>query len=115
MRLKCAALPLLFALGASGCVVRREVVVVREQPYGTTAEVVQVVPPLPPRAVVVESVPVSPGSGYLWVAGHYDWRAGRYFWVPGRYYARPFLHARWVHGHWRRHAHGHVWVTGHWR
>ena len=68
---------------------------------------VQVAPPAP----VVETIPASPGTGYVWVNGHYRWDGNRYVWVGGRYSRHA---GRYCDGHWRNTAHGYVWVEGHW-
>ena len=66
-----------------------------------------------PPAAVVQTVPVSPGAGYVWVGGYYRWNGARYVWVPGRYVAHA---GAWVPGHWRHVAgSGWYWIPGHWR
>ena len=39
----------------------------------------------PPPVAPVEVVPVAPGPGYVWVAGHWAWRRHGYIWVPGHW------------------------------
>lgn len=122
----------------AGCAQRVTREVVREQPI-----VVQAAPaPQPAQSVVVERViappaapqetlPPSPGSGYSWVAGHYQFRNGAWVWMPGQWVAgvvRPLPSpivevqpaptgeaARWVPGHWVFNGNDWVWVQGQWR
>jgi hypothetical protein len=48
-----------------------------------------VAPPPPHRPhrppPVVEVVPVMPGPGYHWVAGHYRWQGNQWLWMPGHW------------------------------
>ena len=68
---------------------------------------VQIAPPAP----IVETVPAAPGSGYVWVNGHYNWSGNRYVWVGGHYERHG---GRYCDGHWRHNARGYYWVAGHW-
>jgi|SRR5579862_2989231 len=69
---------------------------------------VQVAPPAP----IVETAPVSPGAGYVWVPGHYRWDGSRYVWVKG-HYANHAGH--WCPGGWHHNAaRGWWYVEGHW-
>jgi hypothetical protein len=68
---------------------------------------VQVGPPAP----IVETVPVSPGPGYVWVGGYYRWNGDRYVWVHGRYVRHA---GHWCGGHWRHEHRGWYWVAGGW-
>ena len=54
-----------------------------------------------PPPVRAEAVLVSPGPGYVWVAGRYE-RA-------------PRARARWVPSHWERDRRGWYFVEGRWR
>jgi hypothetical protein len=73
---------------------------------------VQVAPPRP----VVEARVVSPGPGYVWVAGYQRWERGGYVWVPGRWVRPPHPHSKWVAGHWSQERHhGWYYTDGHWR
>ncbi|HEY0455189.1 MAG TPA: hypothetical protein VGE41_02375 [Verrucomicrobiae bacterium] len=93
----------------SGCAHR---VVVQQPIPPTTHEVlVAQAPPAP----IAEAVPVSPGTEYVWTAGHYAWRGDKYVWVPGRYERRPRPDALWDQGHWEQRRHGWYWVEGRWR
>jgi len=74
---------------------------------------VRIGPPPPAR---VERIPVAPGPGYFWRAGHWFWNGTTWVWVGGAYIARPAAGAVWIPGHWRHVPRGHwVWVEGHWR
>jgi hypothetical protein len=78
-------------------------------PLAAAVIYVQVGPP----AAVVETVPASPGAGYVWVGGYYRWNGAHYVWVPGHYVAHA---GAWVPGHWRHVAgSGWYWIPGHWR
>jgi hypothetical protein len=68
---------------------------------------IQIAPPTP----VVEIVPASPGSGYVWVPGRYNYNGGRYVWAGGSYQRHA---GRYCNGHWRHDARGYVWVDGRW-
>lgn len=69
---------------------------------------VQIAPPAP----VYETMPASPGRGYVWVGGYYTWSGGRYVWVHGRYVRHA---GRWCAGHWHHTArHGWYWTDGRW-
>lgn len=68
---------------------------------------VQIAPPAP----IVETVPAPPGSGYVWLHGHYNWNGNRYVWVGGHYERHA---GQYCEGHWRHDGHGYIWVDGHW-
>jgi hypothetical protein len=69
----------------------------------------------PPRAIV-ERRPVSPGPGYVWVAGYHRWDGRAYEWVPGRWERAPRRGARWVAPQWRHdRRQGWYFVEGRWR
>jgi hypothetical protein len=68
---------------------------------------VQVGPPAP----VYETVPASPGAGYVWVGGYYTYEGGRYVWRHG-YYAHHAGH--WCAGAWHHNHHGYYWSEGRW-
>lgn len=73
-------------------------------------------------AARVEVIPVAPGAGYNWVAGHWAWR-GRWVWIPGHHIrgvvaampvevvevvpGRPGPQYYWVKGH-------HIFEGGRW-
>ncbi len=79
---------------------------------GAQAEVVVRVGP--PRAIV-ETRPVAPGRGYIWVAGYHRWDGNAYVWVPGRWENPPRVHAVWVAPRWQHRHDGWVFIEGHWR
>jgi hypothetical protein len=68
---------------------------------------VQVAPPAP----IVETVPVVPGPGYVWVGGHYTWNGNRYVWLGGHYIRHG---GHWCEGGWRHEYRGYRWADGHW-
>src|SRR5262249_2291356 len=69
----------------------------------------------PPPPPVVESVTVSPGPAFVWLAGYHTWNGSAYVWVPGHWERRPEGRREWVPGHWGHDRHGWYWVPGHWR
>ena len=81
---------------------------------GATPANAQVYVQAAPPAPMYETVPVSPGSGYYWVAGHWRWNGYRYVWVHGHYVYRPYAGAIWRPGHWVSGPSGWYWVEGHW-
>jgi hypothetical protein len=80
-------------------------------PAGADSRVVVTVGPPPPRKEVVDA---GPGSGHVWVGGHWRWNGQAFVWVGGRWIAeRPGL--AWAPGHWRRIRGGWEWVEGRWQ
>lgn len=70
---------------------------------------------VPPPAAYVETIPVTPGTGYVWVGGYYSWAGGRYVWNRGHWTLPPSGFRAWNAGYWHRDHRGHYWVPGHWR
>lgn len=64
-----------------------------------------------PPTAVYETVPASPGYGYVWVGGYYRWDGYRYTWVRGRYERHE---GRWCGGHWHHADRGWYWSEGRW-
>jgi hypothetical protein len=81
--------------------------------FSASAEevIVRVAPP----ARIVETRPVAPGRGYVWVDGCHRWNGAAYVWVPGRWELPPRPRARWVAAHWVHRHGGYVFVEGRWR
>ena len=55
-----------------------------------------------PPAPYVESIPIAPFAGAIWIGGFWDWSGGRHVWRPG-HYERPrpgFIYRQpgWTHG-----------------
>lgn len=101
MSLKSLGLTLLLAASlATGCATTT-----RGQVYVRTA----------PPPVVVETRVVSPGPGYVWIAGYHRWDGRNYAWVPGHYERAPRDRAHWVPGKWVHDRHGWYYVDGRWR
>ena len=76
----------------------------------TQTTAIQYAPPAPP----VETVIVSPGSGYVWVDGEWEWE-GRWVWVGGHWMHPPRPGVVWVVGRpWHDHRGWHD-EHGHWR
>ncbi len=78
-------------------------------PAATSIEV-QSPPPAPP----VETIVVSPGSGYVWTDGEWVWNGG-WYWSAGYWAFPPYPHAYWVVGSWHHGSHGWARSGGHWR
>jgi hypothetical protein len=66
----------------------------------------------PPPAPVVEQVAVSPGPGYVWVAGHHSWINGRWVWYSGAWVVPPQPNTIYVEGRWDEHTRN--WIEPHW-
>src|SRR5262249_11236845 len=75
---------------------------------------VKVPPPMPAAPAEVQTA--QPGTGYVWIPGHYEWRSSSrsYVWVPGSW-AVPPADQTWVPGHWETRPNGSVWVQSHWQ
>jgi hypothetical protein len=73
---------------------------------------IQVGPPRP----VYERRLVSPGPGFVWVAGYHRWDGRAYEWVPGRWVRAPRAGSRWVAPQWRHdRRQGWYFIDGRWR
>jgi len=67
-----------------------------------------------PPALLQEEVPTSPGSGTVWVRGHWKWE-GQWVWVKGHWASTPHPEANWTPGYWSHHHHGGwTWSPGYW-
>jgi hypothetical protein len=75
----------------------------------------EVVVKIAPPAAIVETRPVSPGAGYVWVPGYHRWDGNAHVWVAGKWDRPPRPHARWVEPRWRHRKDGYVFVEGRWR
>jgi hypothetical protein len=60
-----------------------------------------------------EKVPMSPGSGYIWIRGHWSWHHENWQWFHGHweYIAQPGQ--EWLPGYWIQRSGGWVWMEGH--
>lgn len=65
----------------------------------------------PPR--LVERVYTSPGSGYIWIPGHYTWTENRWVWLNGTWALPPQPGAVWVDGRWTPDTR--QWIEAHWQ
>jgi hypothetical protein len=82
-------------------------------PSPTTVVVTEVGSAPPPP--IAETIVVSPGPQYVWVAGYWRWYGHSWGWIRGAWVIPPRHRAVWVSGRWGRRF-GHVtWVEGHWR
>jgi len=91
-------------------------VIAPARPYGYAPEGGVVVADVAPPAPYVETVPLAPFLGAVWIGGYWGFRGGRHEWVPGRYEApRPGYHwepHRWVQHDGRWHLEGGAWRHG---
>jgi hypothetical protein len=79
------------------------------------ASFAQVVIRVAPPAPIVETRPVAPGPGFVWVDGYHRWDGAHYVWTPGRWDRPPHPGAHWVAHHYVRRGGGWVLVEGRWR
>lgn len=70
-------------------------------------------PSSPPPARRAETPGNAPGTGYVWVQGHYEWKNGNYDWVNG-HWERAQANKQWEPGHWELRGNHYVWVKGRW-
>ena len=82
---------------------------VHTTPYGVTY--VGVAPPV----LRTEVITTSPGSGFVWVGGHWGWRDNDYRWISGSWVRPSAGYSVWVPGHWDHDGHGWFWTDGYWR
>ena len=68
-----------------------------------------------PPAAIVETRPIRPGPGYVWIMGYHRWDGNAYVWVPGHWVVPPRPGARWIAHRWVRRHGGWVLVEGYWR
>ena len=68
----------------------------------------------PPEAIV-ETRPVAPGPGYVWVGGYHRWNGHAYVWVPGSWGRPPHPGWLWVEHRWEERNGRWVFVKGRWR
>ena len=80
-----------------------------------TAICADVVVRVAPPAAIVETRPVAPGEGYVWVPGYHRWDGNAYVWTGGTWQRPPHPHARWVAHRWVHRHGGYVFVEGRWR
>ena len=63
----------------------------------------------------VEVIPVTPGTEYIWVKGHWAWRHNDYEWIPGHWVVPERGFREWVPGRWERERRGWYYIEGRWR
>lgn len=76
----------------------------------TSSVIVEKEPPAPK----LELIPKEPGTGYIWIRGHWAW-TGMWTWEEGYWALRPAPDIQWMDGLWARHGKGWIWIPGHWR
>jgi hypothetical protein len=102
----------LCSLFISGCVVR-ERAVHRSRPapvaVGEEMTVTEAPPPL-----IVETAPVAPGPGFVWIGGCWVWH-GHWVWEHGHWARPPHAGAVWVPHRYEYRNGVHVFIRGGWR
>ena len=76
---------------------------------------VNVYVPTRPPVAIIETRPIAPARGYVWIPGYHRWDGRAYVWVGGRWDEPPRGHRRWAAGQWRHHRNGWYWSEGRWR
>ncbi|QNP49352.1 YXWGXW repeat-containing protein [Diaphorobacter aerolatus] len=83
----------LSAVTLTGCIVAPVGQPYYNDPYSNIPDTQAYAPiyaPIAPPAPYVETVPVAPYVGAVWIGGYWNWSGGRHAWVPGRYvHGRP--------------------------
>ncbi len=69
-----------------------------------------------PPATLAETIPSSPGEGYVWVKGDWGWDNNDWHWKHGAWVLKPHATAYYAPGYWvHRHHHGWEYVSGYWQ
>jgi hypothetical protein len=71
--------------------------------------------PGPPPAPLVETVPVIPFPGAVWIGGYWGWGPSGYYWNRGYWGRPPHPGGAWVPGRWHHHPRGYYYNPGRWR
>ncbi|MBF5006272.1 YXWGXW repeat-containing protein [Diaphorobacter caeni] len=95
----------LSAVTLTGCIVTPVGQPYYSDPYSNIPDTQAYAPvyaPIAPPTPYVETIPVAPYAGAVWIGGFWNWSGGRHNWVPGRYErGRPGYHwqpQRWDRG-----------------
>lgn len=107
----------LSALALTGCVVAPVGQPYYSDPYSNVPDTQVYAPvyaPIAPPAPYVETVPVAPYPGAIWIGGYWNWTGHRHAWVPGRY-ERPRPGYHWEPRRWDRGPRGWQQHGGGWR
>ena len=80
----------------------------------TTTTYSEIIAPIAPPPVRVETIPPAPAPTMTWEPGHWTWN-GSWIWTSGHYVERPSAQAVWEPDHWIEHGNGWMWVAGRWR
>ena len=78
--------------------------------YGRIAYAGHEPPPTP-----IEVIPDSPGSGFVWVGGHWRWHDDDFEWVRGSWEKPEARTHEWIPGRWDYDRHGWYYIGGRWR
>ena len=95
----------------TGCVVRERRVYHHAPPAYVSTEVTVTEAPPP---MVVETVTVAPGPGFVWIRGGWVWR-NHWVWERGHWANPPRPGAIWVDPHYEYRHGAHVFICGGWR
>ncbi|MDR2332301.1 MAG: hypothetical protein LBE61_02335 [Burkholderiaceae bacterium] len=107
----------LSALALTGCVVAPVGQPYYSDPYSNVPDTQAYAPvyaPIAPPVPYVETVPVAPYPGAIWIGGYWNWTGHRHAWVPGRY-ERPRPGYHWEPRRWDRGPRGWQQHGGGWR
>jgi hypothetical protein len=68
-----------------------------------------------PPPLRVETAPISPGPGYVWVPGYWFWNDTQYVWISGHWERPPQTSQTWVDARWVQDGGEWVFVPGYWQ
>ena len=71
--------------------------------------------PGPPPAPLLETVPVIPFPGAVWLGGYWGWGSSGYYWNRGYWGRPPHPGGAWVPGRWHHQPRGYYYNPGRWR
>ncbi len=68
----------------------------------------------PPPPVVVETRPLPPGPGCIWIDGYWHWGGRQYAWKSGHWEVPPRGYNHWVAPRYERHGNEYHYMPGRW-
>ncbi len=86
----------------------------RETVYVESGQPGYVIVTEPPPPVVVETRPLPPSPGCVWIDGYWHWGGQKYVWNSGHWAVPPHGYTRWVPPRYERHEKGYRYVPGRW-
>lgn len=84
-------------------------------PVSVTAQPSLVAVTSEPPPLVMETVVMAPGPGYIWLPGAWLWCETGWVWYRGHWAYPPHPHAYWVAGGWELDRGRRMWRAGYWR